>query len=377
MSAEVPKFFEDNLEDMVNDIRQLVECESPSNDPVSLRECSDLIEGIMNERLSVKAEKIEVPGKSPILVYRFGKELQGNPVLLLTHYDTVHQKGVLKEFPFSNSDGIIRGPGVFDMKTGLVQGIWALKYLLESNRLTVPVIMMSTPDEEVGSNGSRNAIENIARDCRYTIVLEASANGMIKTGRKGTGRFNVRVLGKAAHAGLEPEKGINAIEEMSRIVIRLQELNKNEKGTTVNVGTIKGGTTSNVVPAEAEISVDIRVWSQEEADRISSFFRSLEPSNMDARVVAEGEFDRPPMTATAKTMELVEKIKGLASGLGLGLKDTSVGGASDGNLVAPLGVPVIDGFGAVGEGAHSRSELVYIDTIPQRSALLALTLMNL
>lgn len=377
MSTGVQQFFEQNLDKMVDDIRKLVESESPSNDNALLMECSNLLQSIVKDRLSADAEEISVPGKSPILLFRFGQQFDGKPVLLLTHYDTVHQKGVIEDFPFANKDGILRGPGVFDMITGLVQGIWALKYLLDKNLLNVPVILMSTPDEETGSHGSRETIEKIARDCRYTIVLEASANGMIKTGRKGTGRFVVGVEGRAAHAGLEPEKGINAIAELSRIVLELQDLNKNDKGTTVNVGTIKGGTTSNVVPASAEITVDIRVWSREEADRISSVFHSLSPNNGEAVIKVEGEFDRPPMTATDETMQLVEKITRIASILGFELQDTRVGGASDGNLVAPLGIPVIDGFGAVGSGAHSRSEMVILDTIPQRAALLAETLRTL
>lgn len=377
MSPDVQKFFESNLEQMVTDIRMLVESESPSNDPKLLINCAKLLETIMEKRLSSKAEKIGAPGQAPILIFRFGREFKGRPVLLLTHYDTVHQKGTINSFPFSNNDGVLRGPGVFDMITGLVQGIWALKYLTENGMLNTPVILMSTPDEEVGSKGSRSTIEQVASECRYTIVLEASASGMIKTGRKGTGRFNIRVKGRAAHSGLEPEKGINAIEEISRIALKLQELNRNGNGTTVNVGTVHGGTASNVVPAEAEISVDIRVWSQEEADRISSIFHGLRPVNDEAKIMVEGEFDRPPMTATEKTLELVEKIKKIALDLGFELKDTSVGGASDGNLVAPLGIPVIDGFGAVGSGAHSISELVYVNSIPQRAALLAETLRTL
>lgn len=371
MPAHAKEFFEANLDEIISDIRELVTCESPSDDPEALLKCSRLIESIVEKRLSTKAEKVEVKGKSPILVFRFPGNTNSMPALLLTHYDTVHSMGVINEFPFSYKSGILQGPGVFDMKTGLVQGIWALKYLWDNGLITRPVILMSTPDEETGSKGSRKTIEEIAGQCEYAVVLEASAEGMIKTGRKGTGRFTVKVVGKAAHAGLEPEKGINSIEEMSHIVLELQKLNDNKEGTTVNVGTIHGGTTSNVVPAEAEITVDIRVWSLEEADRITSVFNSLKPANKNARISVTGEFDRPPMTSSEKTRKLVDVIKEISFEMGKKLEDTSVGGASDGNLVAPLGVPVIDGFGAVGGGAHSRSEWVDVSEIPFRAALLA------
>lgn len=376
MDSSEREFFEENLQSMVEDIRELVECESPSSDPELLMNCSRLIESLFNKRLSSKAEKVSIEGKSPILIFRFGPDTNKKPVLLMTHYDTVHSKGTIKDFPFANDSGVLRGPGVFDMKTGLVQAIWALKYLKDNDMLNKPVILMSTPDEEIGSKSSRKTIEEYGKQCEYAVVLEASAEGMIKTGRKGTGRFSVTVVGRAAHAGLEPEKGINAIEEMSRIVLELQKLNKNDKGTTVNVGTIIGGTTSNVVPAEAKITVDIRVWSQEEAERIASSFKTLKPVNEGASLVVEGDFDRPPMTCSESTRKIVNRIKEISLGLGKKLEDTAVGGASDGNLVAPLGVPVIDGFGAVGGGAHSRSEWVDVQEIPFRALLLAKTLIE-
>lgn len=374
MPAEEITFFENNLGEMLTDIRELVESESPSNDSSLLRKCSEKVEEIVQKRLGLKPEKIEVPDKSPILVFTLGDIKKAKPALLLSHYDTVHSKGVIESFPFTNNNQRLTGPGVFDMKTGLVQGIWALKYLKDKGILERPVQLMCTPDEEVGSKGSRKAIEDHARQSEYVIVLEPSSAGMIKTSRKGTGRFSIKVIGRAAHAGLEPEKGINAIAELSSLVLKIQELNRNDKETTVNVGRIRGGTATNVVPAEAEIDIDIRVWSQDEADRIEEAFKSLQPKNPETKILVEGSFDRPPMRSTEKTNELVRKVKDLSSELGKELGDTAVGGASDGNLVAPLGIPVMDGFGAVGGGAHSISEYVMVEEIPFRSALVSKTL---
>lgn len=376
MGDDLRDYFEENLEGMVSDIRAIIEAESPSHDPALLKKCADVISAIGEKRLSVKPETISTDAGSPILVFRIGGE-EGKPALLLTHYDTVHREGTLKDIPFSIKDGIMRGPGIFDMKTGIVQGIWAMKYLLENGGARRPVILMSTPDEEVGSSASRKHIEKFAAESEYVVVLEASAEGKIKTGRKGTGRFNILVKGRAAHAGLEPEKGINAIEEISRMVLQLQELNRNDKGTTVNVGTIRGGTTSNVVPAEAEIRIDIRVWSDSEAERIRKSVESLKPRHPEAKVEISGDFDRPPMQSTEKTDALVKVIKDMSSEMGYKLEDTAVGGASDGNLVAPLGIPVIDGFGAVGAGAHSVTEWASAKELPFRTALTVRTLQSL
>lgn len=370
MSKSEPDYFEDHLEEIVGDIRKVVESESPSRDIVLLNKCADEIQGVFKERLGTQAKVIEIDGGKKVLMCNIGVENGKKPALLLCHYDTVHQEGTLKSFPFEHRDGVIRGPGTFDMKVGLIQGIWAVKRILETDELQRPVIIMVTPDEEIGSMESRELIIDTAKKCEYTVVLEASAQGMIKTGRKGTGRFTIKVKGRAAHAGLEPEKGINSIAEISRIVLALQELNKNDKETTVNVGTIRGGTTSNVVPADSEITIDIRVWSQEEADRIGSAIHSLKLENKEAKISVEGGFDRPPMRPTPKTMEMVDKIKVMAKELGMDLKDTSVGGASDGNLIAPTGVPVIDGFGAVGAGAHSINEYAESSEIPVRAQLL-------
>ncbi len=377
MAQPSNQYYKDNLDKMIEDIRLLVETESPSRSIGLLNKCADQIEKLILERIGEKPEEIFLPGGKRILKYMFGLGIAGKPALVLCHYDTVHQEGTIKTFPFSRGEGILRGPGSFDMKVGLVQGIWALKHAINEGRLRRPVILLITPDEEIGSTDSRNFITDCAKDAEYTIVLEASAEGRIKTGRKGTGRFSIKVKGRAVHAGLEPEKGINAISEMAPIILHLQDLNKNESGTTVNVGTIKGGTTSNVVPAEAEITIDIRVWSQEEADRISSVVHALKPDNPEATIEVEGGFDRPPMRPTEKTEELVSRIKKLGEEMGLDIQTTSVGGASDGNLVAPLGIPVLDGFGAVGGGAHSINEFVEEKEISLRAELLERVLENL
>lgn len=371
MSELESDYFKENLNQIIEDIGRLVNKESPSRSIPLLKECADEIQALVKERLNLKMNTQETEQGKPILTLEIGDAQEKKPVLILCHYDTVHLAGTITEIPFSIENGIMRGPGTFDMKVGLVQGLWVLKFLKDNNVEQRPIIFMCTPDEEIGSSESRKIILENARNAEYAIVLEASAQGMIKTGRKGTGRFRIAVTGRAAHAGLEPEKGINAIAEISHLVLKLQDLNKNDKGTTVNVGTISGGTTSNVVPANAELTIDIRVWSQEEADRISKFLHNMKLENPEAKLKVEGEFDRPPMVPTPKTEALVSRIKGIAKDLGRDLEDTSVGGASDGNLVAPLGVPVLDGFGAVGGGAHSREEFVNVEEIPFRALLLS------
>jgi glutamate carboxypeptidase len=229
-----------------------------------------------------------------------------------------------------------------------------------------------TSDEEVGSTTSRQLLESEARSARAVLVLEPSLpGGALKTARKGVGRFTIKAIGRAAHAGIDPTKGINAIEEIARQVLAIHALNDASQGTTVNVGLIQGGTRSNVVPAEAAVEVDVRAATMEEASRAAKAIQSLQPQLQGARLEIRGGFNRPPMERTAGTARLFEEAKRIGAELGMRIEEGSTGGASDGNFTSALGVPTLDGLGAVGDGAHAIDEYVDVGSLPRRAALVA------
>jgi glutamate carboxypeptidase len=253
------------------------------------------------------------------------------------------------------------------MKAGIVLMWMAIQAMKDA-----PVTVLLTSDEEVGSNSSRKLIEAEAANCRAVLVLEPSLpGGVLKTARKGVGRFTVKAIGRAAHAGIEPENGINAIDELSRQILKLHNMTDLSRGTTVTVGVVQGGTRSNVVPAEAAAEVDARVSSLEEAERITSNIKALSPELPGARLEVRGAISRPPMERTAETARLFQAARAVAAELGFDLQEGATGGASDGNFTAALGIPTLDGLGAVGGGAHAVNEWVDIDSLPQRAGLLA------
>jgi glutamate carboxypeptidase len=297
---------------------------------------------------------------------RFGGPAK-NRVLLLGHTDTVWPAGELAKRPFKIDGGRATGPGVFDMKSGIVLMWMALRVIKDC-----PVTVLLNSDEEIGSNSSRALIEGEASQCRAVLVLEPSLpGGALKTARKGVGRFTVKAIGRAAHAGVDPQKGVNAIEELSRQILKLQKMTDLERGTTVTVGVVKGGTRSNVVPAEAAAEIDVRVTSIEEAARIATAIKQLAPQLPEAGLEVLGSINRPPMERTADTGRLFDLARKLASQIGIDLKEASTGGASDGNFTSALGIPTLDGLGAVGGGAHAVDEWVEIDSLPARAALVA------
>jgi glutamate carboxypeptidase len=279
----------------------------------------------------------------------------------------------LAERPWREEDGKIFAPGIFDMKANCVLLFEVLQCLSENNlRSSAPVTVLLTCDEEVGSDTGRALVEQEAAKAKACFVFEPSApGGLAKTGRKGTGNFKLKAHGIASHAGLDPRKGASAILELARQIDKLSFLTDHEKGTTVTVNTIKGGTTTNVIPAEAECEIDIRFTSMAEAERIKGELKTLTP--FDERVSLEllGELNRPPLERSEKNLALYEQAKSAAVSLGFDLGETQVGGASDGNFVAALGIPVLDGLGIAGDGAHSVNEHIIAADIPFRGALLA------
>jgi len=292
---------------------------------------------------------------------------QGNRILLLGHTDTVWPAGEISRRPFKIENGRALGPGVFDMKAGILL-MWMVMRVLT----TKPVTVLLTSDEEVSSTSSRELIEAEAAQCRAVFVLEPSlSQGALKTARKGVGRFTVKAIGRAAHAGIDPEKGINAIEELSRQILKLHAMADTARGTTITVGVVQGGTRSNVVPAEAAAEVDVRIPSFEEAGRITSLIKALSPELPGARLEVRGSIYRPPMERTAETARLFEAARTIAAQLGMDLKEGATGGASDGNFTSALGIPTLDGLGAVGGSAHGVDEWVDIQSLPHRAALLA------
>jgi glutamate carboxypeptidase len=299
-------------------------------------------------------------------IARFGPRSSGG-ILLLGHTDTVWPAGELAKRPFRIEDGRATGPGVFDMKAGIL-----LMWLALQVSATKPVTVLLTSDEEVGSNSSRSLIESEASRCRAVLVLEPSLpGGVLKTARKGTGIFTLKAIGRAAHAGIDPQNGVNAVEEISRQILKLHAMSEAAKGTTVTVGMVRGGTRSNVVPAEAAAEVDVRFATLEEAQRITTSIKGLTAELNGARLEIRGGINRPPMERTTETARLFAIARALAGEIGVDLKEGATGGASDGNFTASIGVPTLDGLGAVGGGAHAVDEWVDIASLPHRAALIA------
>jgi glutamate carboxypeptidase len=344
---------------MVEDLRRLVEAESFSDDPEGLARCAEVIDALCRERLG--------SGTDPAGAHRVWRRSGDRPVLLLCHFDTVWPPGTLEEFPFTVEDGVARGPGAFDMKAGIVQCVEAIRGAPD-----VPVTVLFTADEEIGSPTSRPLIEDEARQSRAVLVLEPAAGPNVKVARKGTGSWRIEVLGRAAHAGLAPEEGINAAVELAEQIRRMDELARPDDGTTATVTMLSGGSAGNVVPERAWCTVDVRMWTDEEADRLSAAFRGLRPVTPGARLQVTGRMNRGPLEREA-AQELYARLGKLGYDVGA----SEVGGASDGNLTAALGVPTLDGLGPVGGGAHARHEHVLIEEMPRRAEMVARLLADL
>lgn len=352
------------LEDsMLAILEDLVMTETPSDDQPRLHDGIRLLSGVMDRLLGEVPETVEVGGRQHLRLNASGQR----PVLVLGHLDTVWPAGTTGRWPFAVQDGRVTGPGIFDMKAGLVQGLYALSTL--SRRDDVAVLV--TTDEEIGSPTGRALVEDEARRARAVLVLEPSAGGAIKTARKGVSMYRLDIEGLAAHAGLEPERGVNALIELAHQTPRIVSLANPELGTTVTPTTARAGSTTNTVPASAEMSIDVRAATAVEQERLHAALQGLSPVVQGAAIQLSGGINRPPLqhAASSGLMTLASRC---ANVLGLApLRQASVGGGSDGNFAAALGVPTLDGLGAVGGNAHAEGEYVVTAAMPERAALLS------
>jgi glutamate carboxypeptidase len=293
------------------------------------------------------------------------------PILLLGHFDTVWPLGTLERMPLQEHEGRLHGPGIFDMKAGIGAAMLAMRALHECRRVT-PLVMLWTTDEEIGSGTSRALIEETARTCSAVLVLEPSLpGGAAKTSRKGVGEFELTVHGVAAHAGLDPGKGASAIHELARLILALEALQDHERGVTINVGVIAGGSRTNVIADHASAGIDVRVQTMEDAARLARAIRNLRPTRSSIRLEVSGDIDRPPLERLPAGVRLYEQARRIAAALGRDLREGAAGGGSDGNFTAALGVPTLDGLGPEGDGAHAIHEYVLLDDLSWRSAFLA------
>lgn len=358
-------------------LQQLVEIESPSSDKAAV----DRVGARVAEearRLGAQVEVMPNAETGGHIVLRFpsadGRSVGG--ILLLCHMDTVFPLGTLANMPFREADGNLYGPGVLDMKAGIVIALAAVESA-QAQGLKHPVTLLCTSDEETGSHTSRALIERLARESAMTFVLEgAMPDGALKIWRKGVGEFKVHVKGRAAHAGGDHKNGRNAIEEMAHQVIAIQKLTDYEKGTTVSVGVIQGGTVSNVVPEEASIEVDVRILQPEEWSRLEAAMQSLRPALDGTTITVTGFLNRGPMPVTETTKAVFARVQSIAAGLGMQVGSGGTGGVSDANFVAALGLPVLDGLGAVGEGYHSEREFIRAASLEERAKLLSALIQN-
>jgi glutamate carboxypeptidase len=361
--------------EIVRLLGRFVRCESPSHDKPAL----DRFGKIVAAQWRARGAKVRVLARTTAgnhvraEVWR-GRGKPPGQILALGHLDTVYPLGTLPAMPFRVVAGRAKGPGAFDMKAGIVQALFAVDAL---EALRVPtrkrLVFFWNSDEEIGSTTSRREIEREARRSDAVLVLEPAAgkSGKLKTERKGVGTAEVTVVGRAAHTGIAPGAGVNAVHELALQIARLMKMNEPRRGVTVQTTVIAGGTASNVVPAHARAKVDIRYRHGRDAARINRMLRGLRPILKEARVEVRGGVNRPPLERTPGVVRLFHHAQSLAREIGLALEEGSTGGGSDGNFTAALGVPTLDGLGAVGNGAHSIAEHVVVHALPERAALLA------
>lgn len=368
-------FFSNRKEAIVAFTRALVEAESPSGDEAGSKAVVSLLAAAAEAIPDItKIERVASENYGEHLRLRaFGDSSRLKPILILGHTDTVHPRGSLKQRPWRVEANRAFGPGVFDMKANCALAIEVIRACFATGiRPQRPIILLLTCDEETGSFTGRQLVEAEARKAHAVLVLEPpGSGGRTKTGRKGTGIFSIEVCGRAAHAGLEPEKGASAILELARQTERLHSYNGTAGGISVNVGVFHGGTVSNVVAAQAHADVDVRFNTVDEAARIESEILNLRPFDPWVQLTVKGGINRPPLERNEKVLALYEQAKAIARLLNFELGETQVGGASDGNFAAAVGAAVLDGLGIDGGGAHATHEHIIVDDIPRRGALLA------
>ena len=373
--AVLNDYFLGRKEAIVAFTRALVEAESPSGDEAGSKAVVSLLAAAAEAIAGVtKIERVPSENYGEHLRLRLGGDSpKARPILILGHTDTVHPRGSLRQRPWRVEGDRAYGPGVFDMKANCALALEVIRACVETRtRPEHPVVLLLTCDEEAGSLTGRQLVEAEARKAHAVLVLEPPASGgRAKTGRKGTGIFSIEAHGRAAHAGLEPEKGASAILELARQTDRLHALNGQGDGISVNVGVFHGGTLSNVVAAQARVDIDVRFSTREEAARIENEILKLRPIDDRIRLIVKGGINRPPLERNEKILDLYNRAKVIAAQLGFELGETQVGGASDGNFAAAVGAAVLDGLGIDGDGAHAVHEHILIDDIPRRGALLA------
>ena len=348
----------------------LVALESPTTDKAAVDRCG----ASLNARLAAiggRVTRLTRSDRGDHLLAEFG--CGASQILLLGHFDTVWPVGQLDRMPLARSGGRLHGPGVFDMKAGIAIAMLATRALLEAGpRLDHRIVMLWTTDEEIGSESSRAAIEDEARRSRAVLVLEPSLpGGAVKTSRKGCGSYRLTVRGVAAHAGIEPQKGASAVQELAHQILRVNALQDLARGISVNVVQVSGGLRSNVIPDEARATVDVRVPTAAAAAELDAAFKALHAVDGRTTIEADGGLDRPPLERTSLVERLYEQARSVARELGHELAEGGTGGGSDGNFTAALGVPTLDGLGAIGDGAHALHEHVDIETLPDRAAIVA------
>lgn len=371
--TEILSFLRSREESWKRLLREMVEIESPSDDAAAVTRMAEWVA----ERVAPHARVKFFPGK------RFGKHLRcefkpkrapaDRRVLAIGHLDTVWPVGTLKTMPFREEAGRLYGPGVFDMKGGISFFLMAMEAIRELGlRPAAQVTLLLVADEEVGSLSSRPLTEETARDADLALVLEPAmgAEGMLKTARKGTGLYRVHVQGRPTHSGIDFEAGASAVLEMARQVQTIAGFTQLAKGVTVNPGVLQGGTKSNVVAAEAELRGDLRFWKTRDGEAVVRKLRALKPIDKRCAITVEANLNRPALERSAGVKRYFQHARAIAAELGVDLREASTGGASDGNFVAALGVPVLDGIGAVGDGAHAAHEHLLVGRMPDRAALL-------
>jgi glutamate carboxypeptidase len=366
-------FFSDRLQDYLDELKAFTAIETPTGNIANLERAAVFL----TERLAPfgRPERCDLQDHGPLLRLRRGGI--GSKILLLAHYDTVWPVGSWQNL-WDVSNGRAHGPGVFDMKGGLLFILWMLRYFDASGLDHPEMEILLNPDEEFGSPGSRSYIEEAARRANFVLVLEpCNLDGSLKVERKGSGEYVVTIRGRSSHQGAEPEKGVNAVVEASHQILRMLELEDRAAGTTVGPNVVTGGQTSNTVPDLAEIRVDVRAWKKSETERLDDALRRLQPVIAGAEINVFGGWNRPPMEASPIATELFERARALGSALELDLNPIRWGGSSDANLAAAVGAATIDGFGPSGEGAHQIDESIVIDDVPRRLALLSELVLSL
>jgi glutamate carboxypeptidase len=380
-ARELLRLLQPRQKEMVAALRAFVECESPSSDKSAVDQFGEIVAAAWRKRgASVRVLKQSERGNHVrVEIPAHGKRSSGQ-LLILGHLDTVYPIGTLARMPFRVSGGRAFGPGTFDMKTGLVQALFAVDAMRDAGlRTQKRLVFFWDSDEEIGSHTSRGLIEAEARRSDAVLVLEPSLGprGHLKTQRKGVGTAELIIRGKAAHAGIDPAAGVNAVHELALQIERLMQMHEPAKGITVQTTVISGGSASNVVPAEARAEVDVRCARLADVARLNRRLRALRPILRGAKLEIRGGINRPPLERTPGVRKLFQHAQALGREMGIDLDEASTGGGSDGNFTAALGIPTLDGLGAVGDGAHSLGEHVIVKALPERAALLGALLLTL